>query len=134
MMRHGSKKHFKRGIARRRQGCQGFTLIEILIVVAILGIILAIAGPTWMRQRELSQQRSCQESLTKIEGAKEQWALELNKDDGASPGWDDLAPAGGTGLLKRIPICPKSGTYTINPVGTFVQCSVKAPLDHNESL
>lgn len=111
---------------------RGFSLVEIMIVVAILGIILAIAGPTWMKQRELSQARVCQENLTKINGAKEQWALEFAKGNTASPAWSDLYQSDGAGFLKKIPVCPGQGNYTIGTMAEAATCSVTSPNDHNQ--
>jgi prepilin-type N-terminal cleavage/methylation domain-containing protein len=108
----------------------GFTLVEIMIVVGILAIIIAIAAPTWVRQREISQLRTCQENLTKINGAKQQWALETNNPGSAEPGWDDLVNETGDGFLKKEPVCPASGTYTLNTVNEDAACSISDP-DHN---
>lgn len=110
---------------------RGYTLVEIMIVVAILGIVLAIAGPTWIKQRTLSQARVCQENLSKIEGAKEQWALDNNKDASATPTWGDLVAADGSGYLKKQPECPSAGTYTLGSMAVTPSCSVTAPVDHN---
>ena len=111
---------------------KGFTLIEIMIVVAILGIVLSIAAGTWLRQRNSSQQRVCQENLAKIDGAKELWALENNNASDAVPVWADLVAADGSGYLKKQPVCPASGTYTIDAVNQDASCSIVAPVDHNE--
>lgn len=110
---------------------RGFTLIEVMIVVAILGIILAIAATTWVKQRELSRARVCQENLTKIDGAKEQWALEYNKGAEASPVWGDLFSEDGSGYLKRQPFCPVGGNYTIGTLAEPAQCTVTEPVNHN---
>lgn len=101
-----------------------------MIVIGILGIILAIAGPTWIRQRQLSQVRVCQENLVQITGAKEQWALENNVRDTAVPDWDDLVSGDRDGYLQRRPFCPASGVYTIGAVNEPVECSITDP-DHN---
>jgi prepilin-type N-terminal cleavage/methylation domain-containing protein len=111
---------------------RGFTLVEIMIVVAILGIVLAIAGSTWVKQRQLSQARVCQENLTKIEGAKEQWALEFNKGGTAAPAWSDLVSVDGSGFLRKTPVCPAEGTYTIGTISETPSCTVTAPNDHNQ--
>ena len=69
---------------------KGFTLVEIMIVVAIIGILIAIAVPGFVRARSQSRMRACQENLTKIDGAKEQYALEQNKGPGDAVSEDDL--------------------------------------------
>lgn len=110
---------------------KGFTLVEIMIVVGILGIILAIAAPTWLQQRQLSRWRACQENLSKIDGAKEQWAMERNRPMTATPAWSDLVPADGLGYLKLRPSCPGGGTYSINSMALAASCSVTEPFNHN---
>lgn len=116
---------------KRMSKTKGFTLVEIMIVVAIIGIIIAIAVPGFIRARATSRMRACQENLTKIDGAKEQWALETNQSPGATPSWADLtdgATAGdGNGILKKQPIEPSGGSYTINAVGTDPSCSTGLP-------
>lgn len=121
----------KRRLSIQRTTSSGFTLVEIMIVVTILGVILSIASPTWLRQRRLSQQRACQENLAKIQGAKEQWALEFNQHDTSTPGWDDLI--GTTLYIKRQPACPANGAYTLNSMNLDPTCTVTEPLDHNET-
>lgn len=108
-----------------RKSSKGFTLVEIMIVVAIIGILIAIAVPGFVRARTQSRMRACQENLAKIDGAKEQWALETNALATATPGWDDLVtddPA--TSFLKSQPECPGGGTYTLGNVATEPTCSI----------
>ena len=57
----------------------GFTLVEIMIVVAIIGLLAAIAIPNFVRARESAQLNSIANNLRILEGAKEQWALENKK-------------------------------------------------------
>ena len=111
----------------RRRGSAGFTLIEIMIVVAIIGILLAIAVPGWMRYRYVSQARVCQENLRIIDEAKEQLALVEGLSGGTVVEWDQLYVAGDRGkcyLDHGIPACPASGDYILNPISTLPECSV----------
>src|SRR4030042_312452 len=103
---------------------KGFTLVEIMIVVAIIGIIIAIAVPAFLRARENARGRACQENLQKIDGAKEQWALEhrASNDSVITGGLADLC--GQTLYVKSTPSCPSGGTYTVFNVGTDPTCSI----------
>jgi prepilin-type N-terminal cleavage/methylation domain-containing protein len=106
---------------------KGFTLVEIMIVVAIIGILIAIAVPGFLRARENSRGQACQENLTKIDGAKEQWALELKLSNGTtcSAGFlTDEKYFGANGYVKKKPLCPSGGTYTPNDIGTDPTCSI----------
>jgi prepilin-type N-terminal cleavage/methylation domain-containing protein len=111
---------------KRMSKSKGFTLVEIMIVVAIIGIIIAIAVPGFIRARATSRMRACQENLTKIDGAKEQWALETNQQPGATPAEADLAGTANS-ILKTFPNCPSGYTYTINAVGTDPVCTSGLP-------
>ncbi len=103
-----------------RRTCRAFTLIEIMIVVLIIGILMAIAVPNFVTSRQKSQTNSCIASLKQIDSAKEQWAMDLNKTNGSTPTWADLAP----GYIREQPVCPTSGTYTIQPMGTLPTCTI----------
>jgi len=57
------------------KGTKGFTLVEIMIVVAIIGLLAAIAIPSFIKARTESQKNACINNLRQVESAKEQWAL-----------------------------------------------------------
>lgn len=108
---------------------KGFTLVEIMIVVAIIGILIAIAVPSFLRAREISRRNACQENMSKIDGAKQQWALEVRAGSDGLPDWEHLV--GATSYIRRQPLCPSSGTYTIGDMLTDPSCSLGAENANN---
>ena len=102
---------------------RAFTLIEIMIVVLIIGILLAIAVPNFVRAREASRAKACVANLKQIDSAKEQWAMDTRASSGAAgPALSTLV--GASGYIKSDPTCPSSGSYTVNNIGTNPVCSV----------
>jgi prepilin-type N-terminal cleavage/methylation domain-containing protein len=109
---------------------QGFTLVEIMIVVAIIGLLAAIAIPNFIHSRTTSQQNACINNLRLIDSAKQQWALEQKQVTSASPAGTDLQPYLGRGSNGELPTCPVdpqnsfATSYTQNIVGTPPTCNI----------
>jgi prepilin-type N-terminal cleavage/methylation domain-containing protein len=102
----------------------GFTLVEIMIVVAIIGLLAAIAIPNFVRARSTSQKNACINNLRQIDGAKQQWALENKQVSTASPSMGVITPYLGRGTAGTVPTCPASGNYTVNVLTTAPSCDV----------
>jgi prepilin-type N-terminal cleavage/methylation domain-containing protein len=68
----------------------GFTLVEIMIVVAIIALLAAIAVPSFLRARKRSQATSTLETLRMVDNAKDQYAIEAQKGPGIQPLAADL--------------------------------------------
>lgn len=102
------------------RGKKGFTLVEIMIVVAIIGLLAAIAIPSFIKARTESQKNACINNLRQIDAAKEQWALANKKVSG-----DAIVQAEVDAYIKGgTPDCPASGVYTYGAVSADPTCTI----------
>ena len=108
----------------------GFTLVEIMIVVAIIGLLAAIAIPNFLRARSTSQQNACINNLRQIDGATQQWALETGQIPTANVTAANIQPYLGRGTGGELPYCPLSSahsfnaSYALGTVGTKPTCNL----------
>lgn len=109
----------------KKMSKKGFTLVEIMIVVAIIGLLAAIAIPSFMKARTTSQQKACINNLRQIEAGKEQWALAEKKPQGAAVDDTEINE-----YMKTVPVCPAGGAYDYQVIGTDATCDITDPLVH----
>jgi len=69
---------------------RGFTLVEIMIVVAIIALLASIAVPNFLRARKRSQATKIMEDLRQLDSANDEYAIENNKTSGMNPNFTDL--------------------------------------------
>ncbi len=103
----------------------GFTAIEMMLVVLVIGILTAIAVPNFLNARTTARRDTCVSNLHKIDQAKEQWAMETHAAQGATVSMAVLT----SGYLKGSVYCPAGGAYSVQPVGTNPTCTIA---DHIE--
>jgi prepilin-type N-terminal cleavage/methylation domain-containing protein len=112
----------------------GFTLVEIMIVVAIIGLLAAIAVPNLVNARTNAQAKACINNLRQIDSAKQQYALENKVAADTTPTSANIITYMGRGTGGSLPVCPAGGTtfadsYTIGSVATSPAC-LKVPATH----
>jgi prepilin-type N-terminal cleavage/methylation domain-containing protein len=96
----------------KTRGNNGFTLVEIMIVVAIIGLLASIAIPNFVHSRQVAQTNSCISNLRCIDNAKQQWAFEQRRQDGDTPQGSDLQPYLGRTASGSLPACPVDGAQS----------------------
>src|SRR2546423_9570800 len=100
-----------------RPRASGFTLVEIMIVFAIIALLAAIAIPNFVKARTASQRSACIANLKQVNRAKATWALKAKKVNSDSPNDTDLF--GATHYIRQKPSCPGGDTYVLEFLSNF---------------
>lgn len=111
-------------------GCL-IALAVIPMVMGVVGLLAAIAIPSFVKARSTSQKNACINNMRMLDSAKEQWALAERKSIG-----DAIVTIGDNGVnaymkFGETPFCPAGGTYTYHLVGQDPECSIHGTLSES---
>ena len=107
----------------------GFTLVEIMIVVAIIGMLATIAVPNFVKARSSAMEKACINNLRQIDGAIQLWATETKQAENAQVEYPQIS-----GYMKNQVVCPSGGhtfadSYHVGTVADKPTC-LRMPVTH----
>lgn len=108
---------------RMKTRSSGFTLLEIMIVVTLIGVLAAVAIPNFQNAVAQTQKQTCISNLKSIDMAKAQWMAQAQKSGDEAP--TDVDLFGADKLLRERPKCPSGGTYDYRAASEKPVCSVR---------
>jgi prepilin-type N-terminal cleavage/methylation domain-containing protein len=98
---------------------QGFSLVEIMCVVGIIGLLSSLVVASFAQARSQTQQNICIENLRLVTDAKDRWALDNSASTGAAPTGSEI-----NAYMRNVPVCPASGVYSYGNIGPDPTCSI----------
>ena len=114
----------------KQETVNGFTLLEVMLVVTIIGMLTGIAVPKFVKARSVAQSTCCINQLRQIDAATQTWALENKKGEQQTVDYTDISP-----YLKGAVVCPAGGvgfadSYSMTVVAEKPTCK-KAPVGND---
>jgi prepilin-type N-terminal cleavage/methylation domain-containing protein len=98
---------------------RGFTLVEIMIVVAIIGLIAAVGVPMYRNAIKNSETKAKEINVANVESAKEQWALETSQTNlNTAVGWSNISNYMGNTMKNQSDLTVNGCTINLGKIGT----------------